>query len=371
MSIGITAIGVANPPYCQTQAKLVDFMTSILNLNPTQRRRLSTIYQASGINTRYSVLEDFTKKIGELSFFPNNNDNAFPSTLQRMLLYKKHALPLALSAIRDCFKDSDQDFMATKMEITHLITISCTGMYAPGLDIDIIQALRISPNIERTAINFMGCYGVFNGLKLAKNICLANRDAKVLIVSLELCSLHFQQKVSLDNLISSAVFSDGSGALLVQANPNKCKYFSLDHFFCDLLKEGNEEMTWDIGNEGFNMRLSNYVARLIESGIKNFSDRLLSKSSSTLKNIHYYAIHPGGRKILEALEKALAITLEDNRFSYEVLKKFGNMSSATIVFVLKAIWQNLHKEDNLKNIFSCAFGPGLTLESMLLSIRYV
>ncbi|MDI1351894.1 MAG: type III polyketide synthase [bacterium] len=366
MKSGITAIGTANPQYQRHQDELCELASSLANLSKAQHRVLRSVYRATGINKRYSVLSDFCKKPGEFTFFPNDMNADFPSTARRMDVYKANALNLAVDAIKDCFNQLDQ---FNKQEITHLITVSCTGMYAPGIDIEIVQHMQLNPTTQRTAINFMGCYGAFNGIKVADAICKADSNAKVLLVCVELCSIHFQKTSDLANLISNAIFSDGAGALVIEANPQRQRWLSLESFFCTLLPQSKQEMAWHIGDQGFDMILSAYVPELIKTGIKDFTQQLLSKTQMSLSDIHYFAIHPGGQKILEAAEDSLEISKEDNRFSYEVMREYGNMSSATVLFVLKAIFLSIEATDKGKSIFSCAFGPGLTLESMLLQVR--
>jgi len=367
MPVAISGIGTANPQYTQTQSNVLTLMTKALQLSKVEQRLLKTIVREAGVERRYSVLEDFIKTEEMLTFFPNAYHDEYPSTHQRMKLYQQHALPLALVAIEQCLAQA----AINKNAITHLITVSCTGMYAPGLDIEILQQAAMPSTVERATINFMGCYGVFNALKMARSICTADEHAKVLIVSVELCTIHFQKSLSLDNLISSSIFSDGAGALLVETAPQTDKYFILSDFYCDIVPDSEREMTWDIGDYGFDIRLSSYVPQLIEQGIGQFIDRLLSRKSAHGENFDYYAIHPGSKRILEACEQALKIKPEDNRFSYEVLRQFGNMSSATITFVLKKLFANLNQADHAKKVLSCAFGPGLTLESMILTLNHV
>jgi alpha-pyrone synthase len=359
----ITAIGTANPPFKQLQALTADLIIASLQLKPAEKRLLKFVYRATGIEQRHSVLSDYCKSPGELEFFPNQPGEVFPSTAKRMQLYKDNALGLAMTAIENCLSQLS-DFAASDM--THLITVSCTGMYAPGLDIEIVQQLGFATSTKRTAINFMGCYGAFNALKVAEAICLADANANVLIVSVELCTIHFQEAMDMDNIIANAIFADGAAAVLVQATPRQQKYFTLNLFHNDLLPQTQKEMAWHIGDFGFDIRLSSYVPEIIESGIADFMLGFLHKHNMQPADIEFYAIHPGGLKILEACESALNISKEHNQYSYQVLRQYGNMSSATVLFVLKEIWQAVTTEDHNKNIFSCAFGPGLTLEAMML-----
>ena len=346
-------------------------------LNKSEARRLQAIYRATGIERRYSVISDYCEPLPERHHF-FGNDGTLPSTKTRMALYKEHALPLALDAIQDCFSStSNSDLNGVhsfqcNTSITHIITVSCTGMYAPGLDIEIIHALKLPFNTQRTAVNFMGCYGVFNALKLANAICKSNQEARVLIVSVELCSLHIQNARTLDDIISGAIFSDGAAAMIVESEENRKKkdfnfnkFFKLEHFYCDLIPEGKQDMTWAIADQGFDIALSSYVPNLIETGIGKFFEKLLG--SVNLTGVDLYAIHPGGSKILEACEKVLNVSPEQNEAARTVLRDYGNMSSATIVFLFKYLWNQMERLHN-KTIFSCAFGPGLTVESALLKV---
>lgn len=365
MTVAITAIGKAIPAYKQSQQVAAEMVANALQLKPAEKRLLKSVYRSTGIENRYSVMSDFCKQPGEYEFFPNDTSLPFPSTSARMRVYKDNALTLALAAIADCFA-TRTDF--SPQGITHLITVSCTGMYAPGIDIEIIQQLDLNPSVKRTAINFMGCYGAFNGIKVAETICRAEPLAKVLVVSVELCTIHFQKNESIDSLFSNAIFADGAAAVLIETQPEQGKYFGLQAFHCDLLSQHTQEMTWHIADNGFDIALSSYVPKAIELGIDVFAKRLLKQCDLTFNEIDLFAIHPGGQKILKACEVAMGIDENDNRYSYQVLRQYGNMSSATVLFVLKALWDDMRPAHAGNKIFSCAFGPGLTLESMILQV---
>jgi alpha-pyrone synthase len=359
----ITSFGTANPKYVRLQHDAAELIATAFNLTPVEKRLLKSVYKATGIEQRHSVLKDYCAKPGEFEFFPNNADTKFPSTAERMQIYKDNAIHLALSAIDNSISYLDN---LDLKNITHLITVSCTGMYAPGIDIEIVEKLKLNSNTQRTAINFMGCYGAFNAIKVADTICKADDKATVLIVCIEICTIHFQKSMSLDNMIANSIFADGAAAIVIQSKAEQKKYLSLENFHCDLLPQTNQSMTWGISDSGFDIILSSYVPDIINAGIKQFTQNLLSQNKLCLENIDFFAIHPGGLKILQACEKALNINKDHNKYAYQILRQYGNMSSATILFVLKAIWDEITEEDHHKNIFSCAFGPGLTLESMLL-----
>ncbi|QNF34123.1 type III polyketide synthase [Adhaeribacter swui] len=370
MNSFICAIGTATPPHKIAQTQTADFMAAALQLNAEEIRKLKALYRVTGIAHRYTVLPDYASNNGQFTFFPNTPDlEPFPTVQQRMAVYQQEALPLSVAAVTDCFSVLG-DF--DRSTITHLITVSCTGMYAPGLDIDLIQALDLPTTTQRTQINFMGCYAAFNALKVADAFCQANAQARVLVVCTELCTIHFQKYRENDHLVSNAIFGDGAAAVLLQAQPMpNQKNVALAAFHCELIPAGKKEMAWHIADHGFEMTLSSYVPDLIQKGIKKLTQNLLHKLEIEVSEVDLYAIHPGGRKILESIEKALNLTPEHNCFAYEILRDYGNMSSATVLFVLKSLLRTLTKASHNQPILSFAFGPGLTLESMLLKVHYV
>lgn len=366
MPVFITAIGTAVPQNCFPQTQIAEFMASALQLDEYEKRKLFALYRSTKISQRYSVLSDYGQKPENFTFFPKNQTlEPFPTISARMDAYRLFALPLVLDAVNNLGSSADLT------QITHIITVSCTGMYAPGLDIELIQELHLKTNIQRTAINFMGCYGAFNGLKVADAICNAQSNAKVLVICVELCTIHFQKKTDEDFLLSNALFSDGAAAVIIESSPikNYSKTLELKSFYCDLVFEGKQDMAWQVADFGFEMTLTSYIPRLVKKGIKDLIDSLLEKNHLSKESISLYAMHPGGKAILESIESAIGISKDDNRFAYHVLNQYGNMSSCTVLFVLKQLLEETSADDHGKNILSCAFGPGLTLESMILNLH--
>ncbi len=367
MSSCISAIGIANPKYRASQKDIYQFMVEAFDLDKVNASRLKLIYDNSGIDHRFSVLPDFGKEDsdGRRLFHNSKEESSFPGTGKRMDQYQKEAAGIATAAAKNCLKGFSGDILP---KITHLITVSCTGMYAPGIDINLVEILGLNHNVERTCINFMGCYGALNALKSADYICRAQEDAKVLIVCIELCTLHFQKENTLDNWVANSLFSDGAAAALVE-NSNKHtgtgNSLDLHTFYSEFIPAAKNEMGWYIGDKGFEMKLTSKISKLILKHIPSVAEKLLEKAGLVAGDIDSYAIHPGGRKILEAAEIALGFGRESNKYSYEVLRDYGNMSSASILFVLEKI---LQENDSIsdKTILGFAFGPGLTVESMIL-----
>lgn len=357
----ITSFATANPLHHFKQEDIASFLTQAMELNEEETRKLSILSRASGIEKRFSMLEDYGRK--EAFTFYNNTPGLFPfpSTRKRNDAYQLYAPLLSTAAAT---KALEQRNLEAK-NITHLITVSCTGSYAPGLDIDLVDSLQLPLNVQRTNIHFMGCYAAFNALKAADAFCKIGADVKVLIVCTELCTLHFQKEKTEDNLLANILFADGSAAVLVEASTTATKFLSITSYFSQLARQGNKDMAWSIGDFGFEMKLSNYVPDVIRSGIKQITTALLSTHNLSLSDIQHFAIHPGGKKILDAIEQELGLTKEQNKYAYFVLKNYGNMSSPTVLFVLKELFYQLDKHNSDERIVSFAFGPGLTLESMI------
>ena len=325
-------------------------------LEGAEARKLNFVYRQSGILFRHSVLDDFNhENPADFSFFPQNDLlEPFPSTKRRMEVFKQEAAGLAMIAIQKCLAKTT----LKSRDITHLILISCTGMYAPGVEIEIIHQMGLKVDVERYSIQFMGCYAAFNAIKVADKICDATPSAIVLLVSVELCTIHFQKKYNEDNLIANAIFGDGTAAALVKKDQNGLKIKKYD---TRIVPDVENEMAWSIGNFGFEMRLSKYVPELLNSGIRKLIGHL--ESTFNLSQISNFAIHPGGKQILQKVEDAFGIQAEQNKPSHDILASFGNMSSATILFVLE---QWMEQKEKNGEILALGFGPGLTLETLLL-----
>ncbi len=352
----ILSIGTANPGSPIPQEQISRFMQLAHQLDERESRKLNFIYRQSGIKTRHSVLDDFRyEDPKEFSFFPKNEKlEPFPSTKDRMHLYQQTAFGIGKKAIENCLANT----RLRPIDISHLVLVSCTGMYAPGLEIDLIHEMGFSPTTERYSIQFMGCYAAFNAIKLADRICDSDPQANVLILSVELCTIHFQKSYTEDNLIANAIFGDGAAAALISKSGGGLR---IKNYGSQIVKEGEQDMAWAIGDFGFEMKLSKYVPELLSKGIHNLMSYLEDKHQ--LSKVVNFAVHPGGKQILQKVEEAFGIEEVQNNFSHDVLQEKGNMSSATILFVLEK-W--LKNSDKSGDILAMGFGPGLTLETLLL-----
>jgi predicted naringenin-chalcone synthase len=335
-------------------------MQNIFAMNQVESRKLRFLYHQSGIDQRYSVISDYSRPVNEWKFYPHSeNLEPFPSLEQRMLMYNKYAAPLSVDAIRKCI----EGYISSE-EITHLITVSCTGMSAPGLDLQVMELMDLPKTTFRTSVNFMGCYAAIHALKLADALCKSDKEAKVIIVCTELCTLHFQKEPTIDNVTSSLLFGDGSAAMLVTHNDDKHSGLFIKSFYSEVLAKGKKDMAWELSSTGFLMTLSGYVPELVEEDFAGLVNRALAHGGLSKREVTGWCIHPGGKRILEAVQKSLLLDEVNLRDSYDTLKKYGNMSSPTIMFVLKNF---MHKPDALRRekIFAAAFGPGLTMETFV------
>lgn len=352
----IISIDTATPAFRHSQGDILQFMQRVYAGSAADNRKLRFLYHQSGISHRYSVVGDYSRPVPDWKFYPRSeNLDPFPSLEQRMTIYNKQAAPLSVDAIRKCIEGK-----IAASALTHLITVSCTGMSAPGLDLQVMDMMDLPKNMYRTSVNFMGCYAAIHALKIADSICRSDPAARVLIVCTELCTLHFQKEATMDNIASSLLFADGSAAVLVTPDDYPGTGLQLQHFYSEVIPRGKKDMSWELSSSGFLMTLSGYIPELIEEDFAHLIDNALRLKGMSAGDIGYWCIHPGGKRILEAVQKSLGLNEQALVASAAVLREYGNMSSPTILFVLKALMQRMERK---KPLLGAAFGPGLTMET--------
>lgn len=347
----INKIGIANAPYLHKQSDIKDFAIAQYDIPESHIAKVKRMYDNSWIDQRYSAIGDFTNSNGQPVLLKSKTKEA--STQARMEVFFNVAPKMCKKAIREIL---DEDELQT---FTHLITVSCTGLAAPGLEIILLEDLNFPKNITRLGINFMGCYAGFHAMKLAKAICTEQANAQVLIVDVELCTLHFQNEFTMDNVASTLLFADGAAAVLVN-NEEENSLYKMESFYTEVALQGKKDMTWHIGPTGFQMTLSSYIPTILGENIKP----LLNHAIKNPKEIMHWAIHPGGKKILQEFAKSLDLQDSDLEVSYDILRQFGNMSSVTIFYVLEQMKKNITTKG--EKVFAAGFGPGLTIESAIL-----
>ncbi len=363
MGIYIHDIVTANPEISTKQTTIRDIMKRKLSQDRRTQAILHLIYGQSGIEKRHTVLNYFHDDSEDSFFNRILSEDSQPQTFERNEVYKEHATKLYLEVGESLLERNPQ---INKEDITHVITVSCTGFYAPGPDFEVVRGLGLNPTTERFHIGFMGCYAAFPALKMAKSFCEADPNATVLVISTELCSLHFQYKSDPDNIIASSVFADGAAGAIVSSKEPSSTGYQIEDFASSLAFEGEKDMAWTIGNTGFNMILSSYVPDIIAANLKNVLAPLFSKLSTTKDSVDLWAVHPGGRAIVDKVEQSMELEPSQVSASRKILADYGNMSSVTVLFVLKEILDS--KPEAGSSVLPIAFGPGLTIESGLLKV---
>ena len=345
-------------PQDDVHQAFVEFATDMLE-DERVRPVFTRMAQRSGIAHRFSVLtpeRNMRNDHAQTEFRVNAHEfytrGRFPDTATRMGIFERFAPGLAQRAL-----DRLSLTGAERHGITHVLVTSCTGLYAPGLDFDILDHLGLDTSVERTVIGFMGCYAAINGLKQARHIVRSEPAAKVLMVNLELCTLHLQETQDLEQVLSFLVFGDGCASALISAEPTG---FAMDSFRSVLIPETRDLITWRIRGIGFDMFLSGKVPTEIGKALRGGSGQVLG--SHTANEIALWGVHPGGKSVLDAVERGLDLHPEALAASRDVLDRFGNMSSATVMFVMERLLAKAQRGDR-----GCAmsFGPGLTAETML------
>ena len=325
-----------------------------------QRRAIEALYRRAGVQRRHVALDGPER----LPLRPHAEGP--PGTAERMAHYVAKAPPLAARASRAALRDARLQPDA----ITHLVTVSCTGASAPGLDVELVRRLELSPGAERTHVGFMGCHGALSGLRLARAIAAGAPEARVLLCAVELCSLHFHYGVEPDKLVANALFADGAAAAVLGAGadgdggagaPGNSGAPRLADAATVLLPDSEDAMNWTIGDAGFEMTLAPRVPQLVAEHLPGWLARWLARHALSPARVGSWAVHPGGPRILGAVERALALPAGATAVSRELLASHGNMSSPTVLFLL----ERLRAADDPRPWVALAFGPGLVVEAAL------
>lgn len=367
----ILSLGSAVPQYRMEQMHLCSWMIESLQASPPLTNWLTRLYERSGIETRYACIPDGLLPAAEARFAPGHPDT--PDTAERMAIYERESVGLGTTAARRALEDyrdaSLPELADVAASVTHLVVVSCTGFFAPGLDLMIARQLELRPEVERTLVGFMGCAAAFNGLRLANHIVQANPSARVLVVCVEICSIHLQPGQRRVDMVVGSLFSDGAAACLVgMPQPEQRDIFEIANFYTSVKPHTEADMVWQIGNYGFVLNISPQVpaelAQVAPQGVRSVT------GSHTLPR--FWGIHPGGRGIVDRLAEIFHLSDAQLEPSRAVLRNYGNMSSPTILFVLEALRCSLRRQgialdtlDNGTDLLDgviMAFGPGLVTE---------
>jgi predicted naringenin-chalcone synthase len=364
MGFHFEGLGVATPPYEIRQDDAATWAHATSASAVTDTKVISQLYRRSGVKTRRSVvLESSTNGApARQSFFspPTSDRQRGPTTAERMRAYDSHAAELATTAARRALADAHMN----ARDITHLITVSCTGFQAPGVDLSLCEQLDLSDGVARTHIGFMGCHAALNALRVADAFARADSTSRILVCAVELCSLHFQYSGRNDQIVSNSLFADGAAAVAGRGGRNDESWATIEASGSARLRATSDMMSWRIGDNGFEMTLSARVPAVIKRELRPWITAWLAECGLDIAEIDHWAIHPGGPRILDACGESLGLVASDLEPSRSVLARYGNMSSPTALFVLQQILQTT----TAGRCVMLAFGPGLAIEATLIGL---
>ena len=355
-------VSTASPPYVVQQRRAAEELKRRMGERPAVARMIDAAASRSGIETRCVVVPDAEPSVGT-RFYPVDPGTPSPGTKQRMMLYKEWANRLSAAAVTDVLQSSG----FAPSSVDRLITVSCTGFSAPNFDYHLLTTLGLSPDIQRTHIGFMGCaaslVGFTSVLDSLRGGSLEPRTT--LLVSVELCSLHLQTEPTRDNILANMIFADGCGAALFSTAPGVPVQARLVQTFSHVFPASANFMGWEIGDTGFEMMLSSQLPEIIAEQAAPVARQIVEKMGLEPRQIRHWALHPGGRAIIDALQNGLHLTDEQTEPSRAVLRQYGNMSSASILFVLKELFSRTRLQPD-EWLCAIAFGPGLSMEMAFL-----
>jgi predicted naringenin-chalcone synthase len=378
MSFALHGIGIANPPDSVSPEEGLAIARLLAGLDVRDSTWLRSIYVNAGVERRFQVIGGLAMRdafdgtnCSNSPFLPTpQNEGVGPSTGVRMERYAAEAGPMALRASSKALAEA----AFAPESITHLVTVSCTGFAAPGVDLALINGLGLKPTVERTHVGFMGCHGALNGLRVAKAFAGADASARILLCAVELCSLHYYYGSAADKLVANAIFADGAAAVVGEAkrahseNRSPSSTGEGDGWLWELRASGSclipdsaEDMRWVVGDQGFEMTLSRRVPGLIARHLRPWLESWLGNNGLSLSDVRSWAVHPGGPKIIAAVGESLELSAEALAASRGVLADYGNMSSPTVLFVL----DRLRQEVAPRPCVALGFGPGLVAEAAL------
>lgn len=364
MDLLVEGWGTAVPAHCHDVARAISHARLVLEPDPDQDTWLPGLFEKSGIVERYCSLseEDIHSLVSKprASLSPDERKSwPGPTVGTRMRFYERDAPPLAVAACRDAMENAGTD----PKSITHLVTISCTGFTAPGIDLAVIDSLGLDRGVERTLVGYMGCHGALNGLRVARGLVNADPQARVLLCAVELCSIHCSFTWDPGRIVANALFADGAAALVcsgVQGN-STTNGWRMVASGSQVVPNTGSSMGWVIGDHGFEMSLSKDVPAKIEQTLGSWLDAWLSKQGLTRDQVRHWAVHPGGPRILDATEKVLGLPPGGLLDSRATLRDYGNMSSPTLLF----IGRRMMERGAERPCVMLGFGPGLAIEAAL------
>ncbi|MEZ0480893.1 type III polyketide synthase [Planococcus sp. SSTMD024] len=345
----IQTVVTENAPYRVNQHDLVGVVRNLFGSDYQDIERLLKVFNNGQIESRYfaAPLEWFEK------------DRTFE---EKNRLYIKEAVRMGSEAVKKCLEQSGVE----AAEIEAIIFVSSSGLSTPTIDARIMNELEMPANIKRLPIWGLGCAGGAAGLSRADDYCRAYPNAKVLVLCLELCSLTFVRgDKSKSNLIGTSLFADGSACVLVTGDHAACgNGFKIHANRSQLMPQSEDVMGWDIQNSGLHVVFSRSIPGIIEDWLKPSVTEFLETLGKSQTDIRHFIAHPGGKKVLSAYERSLALPSSQTAISRSVLSEYGNMSSPTVLYVLKKFMEQPMQPG--EEALLTALGPGFSSEMLWL-----
>jgi len=359
MELPLKGLGIAHPPHRLSVEEGTDLAKTICCETDKQRRVVAAIYRRSGVQNRYTCVPH--RRAFDWVKLDDAGQRAEPSpgptTNERMALYEQHAAELAIRACREALRESCSE-AAT---ITLLITVTCTGFSGPGVDVSLIRELSLPPTTQRVQVGFMGCHGAVNGLRVAQGLA-ADPGNRVLLCAVELCSLHYRYQWDPVGVVGNALFADGAAAIVAGGQHDEHSICRLATTGSCLIPDSTADLTWRIGDHGFAMNLGVRIPDIIRDHLRPWLETWLSENGYDVEAINSWAVHPGGPRVVSAVEQALSLPKEATAVSREILAQYGNMSSPTMLFILN----QLRSASSYLPCVALGFGPGMVAEAALL-----
>ncbi len=398
MTVSLLGLGTACPPHRMTQQEATQLFSDIVCEDERQRRLAQMLFRKADVETRYTVVPhkvayNWCQDVSGIDPPSQPLDRALPSlitpqvvpgkshgpsTRERMELFARFASELAVRSSEQALSQAGMQ----AQQITHLVVVTCTGFDAPGVDIELIERLGLPRTTQRVQVGFMGCHGAINGLRTGLAIAAADSHARVLLCAVELCSLHYRYTWDTEGIIGNALFADGSGAIVLghSDDPSHATSDNSIRPSCNwrlhdtgsvVISDSRQAMSWSIGNHGFDMRLTSDVGDKIEAELASWLSDWLKRHDLRVDDIDFWGVHPGGPRILVAVQNSLDLPQAALATSRSILQRFGNMSSPTVLFILNEFRKQrlAHPKAGRQHCILLGFGPGLVAEIALLSVE--
>ena len=356
-------LGTAVPAHAMKQQDAALASALVSGYSEEETGRLQKLYRITGIDRRYSVL--FQSGNGgsvdqrqDFFHYSTGKEDQGPPLSARMERYEAEAPKLAVQAAEKALEEADVE----GARVTHVVTVSCSGFNAPGIDVQLIKQLGLQPTVQRTHVGFMGCHAAVNGLRVARSFVGSDPAAVVLVVAVELCTLHYNYQWDAERNIANALFADGAAAAVCGASKHHDDTWTARATGSCLIPDSEDAMSWRIRDHGFVMTLSSEVPRLIQAHLRPWLEVWLKEQGLRVEDIQSWAVHPGGPSILRAAGQALGLQRDQMAESWQILREFGNMSSPTLLFILS----ELRNKQAQRPCVLLGFGPGLVAEALLL-----